>query len=177
MPPASYANIVSTQPPLRPRHESLPWDMERPSSPDNSHHGSPGYDALSNKGDSASPSPPAKTPLKAATGTPSLKRKSLHDQLQSVADSQSQACFKIAKMQAAEKGNRADRKANMKHQGALEVEHLRLQFQCEESLRHHDNLAAQRTHELEMLNRQIELEHARAGGPMNNINNIDPTFR
>ena len=177
MPPTSYANIVSTQPPLRPCHESLPWDMERPSSPDNSHHGSPGYDGLSNKGDSTSLSPPAKTPVKAAAGTPSLKHKSLHEQLQSVADSQSQPHFKISKIQAAEKGNRADHKANMKHQGALKVEHLRLQFQREESLRHHDNLAAQRTHELKMLNRQIELEHARAAGPMNNMNNIDPTFR
>ena len=79
-------------------------------------------------------------------------------------------------MQAAEKGNCADHKANMKHPGALEVEHLCLQFQHEELLHHHDNLAAQRTHELEMLNRQIELERVRAGGPMNNINNIDPTF-
>ena len=150
----------------------MPWDIERPSSPDNSHRGSPGYDALDNKGDSASPSPPAKTPTKAAT--PSLKRKSLHDQLQSVADSQLQARYKIAKMQAEEKANQ---KANAKHQGALEAEHLRLQFQREESLCHHNNLAAQRTHKLEMLNRQVELEHAKAGGPMYNINNIDPTLR
>jgi hypothetical protein len=88
-----------------------------------------------------------------------------------------QARFKIAKMQAKEKANRADRKADIKHKGALEVELLCLQFQREESLRHHDNLAAQRTHELEMLNRQVELERAKAGGPMYNINNIDPAFR
>jgi hypothetical protein len=80
-------------------------------------------------------------------------------------------------MQAEAKANRADRKANAKHQGALEVEHLRLQFQREESLRHHNNLAAQHTHELEMLNRQVELEREKAGGPMHNINNIDPAFR
>jgi hypothetical protein len=80
-------------------------------------------------------------------------------------------------MQAEEKANRADRKANIKHQGALEVEYLHLQFQREESLHHHDNLAAQCAHELEMFNRQIELECARAGGPMNNVNNIDPAFR
>lgn len=80
-------------------------------------------------------------------------------------------------MQAEEKANRADRKANTKHQGALDVERLRLQFQREESLRHYDNLAAQRAHELEMLHRQVELERAKAGGPMHNINNIDPTFR
>ena len=80
-------------------------------------------------------------------------------------------------MQAEEKANRVDRKANAKHQGALEVERLRLQFQREESLRHHNNLAAQRTHKLEMLNRQVELERAKAGGPMYNINNIDPTLR
>lgn len=153
------------------RRESLPWDIERPSSPDDSHGGSPRFNDLSNKGDDISPSLPA---TKAAAGAPSLKRKSLHDQLQSVADSQSQARYKIAKMQAEEKANRADRKANTKHQGALEVEHLGLQFQHEESLRHHDNLAAQRSHELEMLNRQIELECARAGGLMNNI---DPTLR
>jgi hypothetical protein len=150
--------------------------MERPSSPDDSHRGSPRYDALSDKGDDTSPSPSAKTPAKAAAGTLSLKRKSLHDQLQLVADSQSQARYKIAKMQTEEKANRADRKANTKHRGALKVEHLRLQFQREESL-HHNNLAAQRSHELEMLNRQIELEHARAGGPMNNMNNINPAFR
>jgi hypothetical protein len=150
--------------------------MERLLSPDNSHQGSPGYDSLSNKGDSTSPSPPAKTPMKADAGTPSLKHKSLHDQLQLVADSQPQAHFKMAKMQAAEKGNHADHKANMKPQGALNVEHLCLQFQCEELLRHHGNLAAQHTHELKMLNRPIELECARAGGPMININNIDPTF-
>jgi hypothetical protein len=117
------------------------------------------------------------TPAKAAAGTPSLKRKSLHDQLKSVADSQSQARYKIAKMQAEEKGNRADRKANAKQQGALEVEQLRLQFQRDESLRHYDNLAAQRAHDLVMLNRQVELERAKAGGPMYNINNIDPTFQ
>ncbi|KAM6497403.1 hypothetical protein JOM56_007876 [Amanita muscaria] len=162
------------EPPSRARHESLPWDIERPSSPDDSHRGSPGYDDLSNKGDDTSPSPPAKTPSKAAAGPPSLKRKSLHDQLQSVADSQSQARYKIAKMQAEGKASRADRKANTKRQGVLEVELLRLQFQREESLRHHNNLAAQRSHELEMLDRQIELERARAGGPMNNT---DPTLR
>jgi len=114
--------------------------------------------------------------MKAATRTRSLKHKSLHDKLQLGADSQSQPHFKISKIQAAEKGNRADHKANMKHQGALKVEHLFLQFQHEESLCHHDNLAAQCTHELKMLNKQIELEHVRVGGLMNNINNIDPTF-
>ena len=82
-------------------------------------------------------------------------------------------------MQAKEKANRADRKADSKHKhkGALEVELLHLQFQREESLRHHQNLAAQCTHELEMLNRQVELECAKAGGLMYNINNIDPAFR
>ena len=64
--PTSCTNTVSAQPPLRFRHESMPWDIERPSSPDNSHHGS-------------------------------------------------QVCFKIAKMQAKEKANRADRKADSKH--------------------------------------------------------------
>lgn len=42
-------NNLSAQPPSRPCHESLPWDIERPSSLDNSHSGSPGYDTLSNK--------------------------------------------------------------------------------------------------------------------------------
>jgi hypothetical protein len=161
---------------LRPHHESLPWDIERPSSLNNSHHGSPGFNALSNKRDDTSPSPPTKTPAKAVAGTPSLKHKSLHDQLQSVGNSQSQACYKIAKMQAEEKANCVDCKANIKHQGVLEVEHLHLQFQHEESLHHHDNLAAQCAHELKMFNRQIELKCARAGGPINNVNNIDPVF-
>ena len=108
--------------------------------------------------------------------TPSLKCKSLHDQLQLVEGSQLQARYKIAKMQAEEKANHADRKANTKHQGALEVECLHLQFQREDLLCHHNNLAAQCTHELKMLNRQVELEHAKASGPTYNINNIDPTF-
>jgi hypothetical protein len=128
-----------------------------------------GYDDLSNKGDDTSPFLPAKTPFKAAAGTPSLKCKSLYDQLQLVADSQSQAYYKIAKMQAEGKANCADHKANTKHKGVLEVEQLCLEFQCKELLCQHSNLAAQCSHELKMLNRQIELEHARASGPMNNI--------
>jgi hypothetical protein len=55
-------NNLSAQPPLRPRHESLPWDIKRPSSLDNSHSGSPGYDTLGDKGDE-SPSPPEKKHL------------------------------------------------------------------------------------------------------------------
>jgi len=119
---------------------------------------------------------PKKTPAKPTAGKSSLKHKSLHNQLQLVADSQTQACYKIAKMQAEERGGHADRKANTKWQGAFEVEHLRIQFQCEESLHHHENLAAQHTHELMILDRQIELERAKTGGPMSNINNINPAF-
>jgi len=168
-------NNLSAQPPSRPCHESLPWDIERPSSLDNSHSGSPGYDTLSNKGDE-SPFPPEKTPAKPTAGKSSLKHKSLYDQLQLVADSQTQAHYKIAKMQAEERGDCADHKANTKWQGAFEVEHLRIQFQHEESLRHHENLAAQHAHELMILDRQIELEQAKTGGPMSNINNINPAF-
>jgi len=66
--PTSYANNLFAQPPSRPCHKSLPWDIERPSSPDHLHHGLPGYDALSNK-EYKSPSLPEKTLAKAAAGT------------------------------------------------------------------------------------------------------------
>ena len=68
-----------------------------------------------------------------------------------------------------------DHKANIKHKSMLEVEHLCLQFQCELQC-HHETLVAQRVHKLEILNRKIALECARAGGAMDNINNINPIF-
>jgi hypothetical protein len=78
-------------------------------------------------------------------------------------------------MQVEDRADHVDHEANIKHQSTLEIEHLCLQFQCEDS-QYHDTLAAQHVHELKILNRQIALECARAGRPMNNINNINPIF-
>lgn len=64
--------------------------------------------------------------------------------------------FQIEEMRAREKTRRDTAKREHKRQSTLEVEQARLQFQREEA-------AAQRAHELMMLERQIHLEQARAG--------------
>lgn len=91
------------------------------------------------------------------------------EQIADVTNAERQSRFKIATVNANAKTHRAIEREKIKRRAALELEANRLQHHAQEA-------AAIRAHEIQMMDRQIALEAAKAGnhgGPFA----IDPSLR
>lgn len=151
--------------------QSPDWDLEllsnnASSPPSDSHAGSPGFDDHDAEIEVVTPGP--KPSASAAKGQ---KRKTVSDMVWSESEHIRLTRIKIAEVYAKEKTARE----KVKRRTLAELELERLRFQREEGEK-------QRTHEVMMMDRQLELERLRAVAagripPPTLDSNIDPMLR